>query len=68
MINNLRIEFDYCRLHHTIKIDDWDDYGNLPYNLAAAFEEVINKSDANSDIVIKELIETFDYKDNEQEE
>nr|DAM84412.1 MAG TPA: hypothetical protein [Caudoviricetes sp.] len=37
------------------------DDNNLPYNLAEAFREVIEKSNANPDIVIEQLIQNFGY-------
>lgn len=38
------------------------DDDNLPYNLAEVFAKIIEDSDANSDIIIEELIENFRYK------
>ncbi len=53
---DLEISFTYHNLHHTIKVPtDYDTIGNLPYDLAAAFEEVIEKSEANPAIVLEEL-------------
>ena len=59
MISDLSINYGYAGLQYFIKVPSED--CNLPYNLAEAFEEVIKKSDANSDIVIKQLIESFGY-------
>ena len=59
MINDLSINFEYEGLQHIIKVPT--DIVNLPYNLAEAFREVINKSDANSDMVIEELINSFGF-------
>lgn len=59
MIRDLSINFESEGLQHFIKVPSEDE--NLPYNLAEAFKEVIDKSDANSDIVIEQLIESFDY-------
>lgn len=38
------------------------DDDNIPYNLAEVFIKIIEDSNANSDIVIEELIENFEYK------
>ena len=38
------------------------DDDNVPYNLAEVFIRIIEDSNANPDIVIKELIENFGYK------
>ena len=59
MIRDLSINFEYEGLQHFIKVPTEDD--NLPYNLAEAFKEVIEKSNANSDMVINELITYFEY-------
>lgn len=59
MITDLSINFESEGLQHIIKIPT--DIIDLPYNLAEAFKEVINKSDANSDMVIEELINSFGY-------
>lgn len=59
MIQDLSINFESEGLQHFIKVPT--DSENLPYNLAEAFKEVIEKSNANSDIVIEQLISSFDY-------
>lgn len=59
MISNLSINYEYAGLQYFIKVPSEDN--NLPYNLAEAFEEVIKKSNANTDIVLKQLIESFGY-------
>lgn len=66
MIRDLSINFEYEGLQHFIKVPTED--SNLPYNLAEAFKEVIEKSNANSDIVIEELIEYFGYVSKGDEE
>lgn len=59
---NLEISFTYHGLHHTIKVPtDYDTISNLPYDLASAFEEIIEKSEANPTIVIEELTERFPH-------
>lgn len=65
MIENLTINFEYEGLQYSIAVPS--DYNNLPYNLAAAFREIIEKSDANSDIVIKQLIEDTGYQSKDTE-
>lgn len=59
MISDLSINFEYEGLQYFIKVPSED--CNLSYNLAEAFEEVIKKSNANSDIVIEQLIQNFGY-------
>lgn len=59
MISDLSINYECGGLQYFIKVPSED--CNLCYNLAEAFEEVIKKSDANADIVIKQLIESFGY-------
>lgn len=59
MITDLSINYECGGLQYFIKVPSEDN--NLPYNLAEAFEEVIKKSNANADIVIKQLVEYFGY-------
>ena len=59
MISDLSINYECAGLQYFIKVPSDDN--NLPYNLAEAFEEVIKKSNANADIVIEQLIESFGY-------
>lgn len=59
MISDLSINFECEGLQYFIKVPSED--CNLSYNLAEAFEEVIKKSNANSDIVIEQLIQNFGY-------
>lgn len=40
---------------------------NTPYNLAEVFAKIMKDSDANTDMVISELIEEFDYNETNQE-
>ena len=65
MIDNLSINFESEGLQYSIKVPSED--VNLPYNLAEAFREVIEKSNANTDIVIRMLIENFNYTSREDE-
>lgn len=57
MIDNLTINFESNGITHTLSIPTRDE--NLPYNLATAFIEVINQSEANADIVINDLKDEF---------
>lgn len=59
MISDLSINYECAGLQYFIKVPSED--CNLPYNLAEAFEEVIKKSNANTDIVIEQLIQNFGY-------
>lgn len=59
------ISFIYNSVDYTLSVPADD---NIPYNLAAAFEEVIRKSSANPEIVIDELKNSFEYsKSNEND-
>lgn len=57
MIDNLAISFERDGITHTLNVPTRDE--NLPYNLATAFAEIIKQSDANADIVINDLKDTF---------
>lgn len=59
MITDLSINYEYGGLQYFIKVPSDDN--NLPYNLAEAFREIIEKSNANPDIVIEQLIQNFGY-------
>ena len=59
MISDLSINYEYEGLQYFIKVPSEDE--NLPYNLTEAFREVIEKSNANQDIVIEQLINSFGY-------
>lgn len=59
MISDLSINYECAGLQYFIKVPSDDN--NLPYNLAEAFREVIEKSNANADMVIEQLIENFGY-------
>ena len=60
MIQDLTISYMCNGIETTLTIkDDYSD--NLPYNLANMFEKVIRESDANSQIVIEELKNAFEY-------
>lgn len=57
MINNLTITFESNGITHTLDVPTKDE--NLPYNLATAFIEVINQSEANANIVVNDLKDEF---------
>lgn len=59
MIDNLTISFEHNGITHTLDVPTRDE--NLPYNLATAFTEIIKQSDANSEMVIDNLVIEFDY-------
>lgn len=40
---------------------------NTPYNLAEVFAKIMKDSDANTDMIISELIEEFGYNETNQE-
>ena len=55
------ISYTYEGIKTTLTInDDYDN--NLPYNLAYMFEKIIRESNANSQIVIDELKNAFEYE------
>lgn len=59
---NLEVSFKYHDLRHRIKIPtDYNTIDNLPYDLASVFEEIIEKSEVNPDIVIEQLAVRFDF-------
>lgn len=62
MIDNLTITFESNGITHTLSVPTRDE--NLPYNLATAFTEIIKQSDANSEMVIDNLVTEFDYGTN----
>ena len=62
MIQDLTISYVCSGIKTTLTIkDDHYDYDNMPYNLADMFEKVIRESDANSQIVIENLKNAFEY-------
>ena len=61
MIQDLTISYICEGIETTLTIKD-DHYDNLPYNLAKMFEKVIRESDANSQIVIENLKNAFEYE------
>ena len=58
MIQDISIKIKSGGLTHTISIDT-DIDGNLPYDLADAFIEVIRMTNANPDMVVEQLINEY---------
>ena len=58
MIQEISIKIKNGDLTHTISIDT-DIDGNLPYDLAEAFAEVIRITNANPDMVVEQLINEY---------
>ena len=55
MIENINISFTLCGLDYSISIPADRNYENIPYLLASAFAEVVEKSNANKDMVIEHM-------------
>ena len=58
MIEYIFINIKNGGLTHTISIDT-DIDGNLPYDLAEAFVEVIRLTNANPDMVVEQLVDEY---------
>ena len=58
MIEDLIISYVSNGIETTLTIKD-EHYDNMPYNLADIFAKVIRDSDANAQIVIERLKNTF---------
>ncbi len=58
MIQDLTISYVCNGIETTLTIKD-EHYDNMPYNLADIFVKVIRDSDANAQIVIERLKNTF---------
>ena len=58
MIEDLTIRYVCNGIETTLTIKD-EHYDNMPYNLADIFAKVIRDSDANAQIVIERLKNTF---------
>lgn len=61
MIEDLTISYVSNGIETTLTIKD-EYYDNMPYNLADIFAKVIRESDANVQIVIERLKNTFGYE------
>ena len=57
MIDNLKVT--YQTEYINVSLSPSDVYENIPYDLATIFSRIIRDSEANSDIVIEQLIEEF---------
>ena len=55
MIENINISFTLDGLDYNISVPTDINYENIPYLLASAFTEVVQKSDANKEIVIDQM-------------
>lgn len=62
MINNLTITFESNGITHTLSVPCEDE--NLSYNLATAFTEIIEQSDANIEMVISNLMSKLSHERN----
>lgn len=62
MIDNLAISYSIDGINITLSVDD-DNYDNLPYNLSHVFARVIEDTNANPTIVIKDMQEHFGLED-----
>ena len=59
MLEDLTIRYVCNGIETTLTIKD-EHYDNMPYNLADMFAKVIRESDANPQIVIERLKNTFE--------
>ena len=62
MIQDLTISYVCNGIETTLTIKD-EHYDNMPYNLADMFEKVIIEADANPQIVIENLKNTFENEE-----
>lgn len=62
VIDNLKVTYRTEAIN--ISLSPSDVYENIPYDLATIFSRIIKDSDANSDIVIEQLIEEFGKPEN----
>ena len=60
MIEDFVISYICNGIKTTLTIED-DHYDNMPYKLADMFAKVIRESDANPQIVIEDLKNSFEY-------
>lgn len=63
MLNNLNISFEYNDLKYSMSQTDAFDQEYIVYDIAEMTKQLIHFSDANPNIIIKELIEEFGYDD-----
>lgn len=60
MIDDLKVSYSCDNVIVELSVDTRDE--NLPYNLAEIITRLVKDSNANSDIVIDELIDKLGYK------
>lgn len=60
MIDDLKVSYSCSNVRVELSVDTRDE--NLPYNLAEIITRLVKDSNANSDIVIDELIDELGYK------
>lgn len=60
MIDNLTISFEQSGIKHTLSVPTESE--GLPYAIAEAVTEVMEKSLVNTNMVLEQLIYHFDYK------
>lgn len=62
MIDSIKISYHNNGIVTTMElVDDYSD--NLPYELAEMFIRVIDDTNANPDIVIRELLNEYEHQD-----
>ena len=61
MIKDLKISYVCDGIETTLTVKDGC-YDNMPYNLSAMFGKVLRESDANPQIVIDNLKNSFEYE------
>ena len=68
MIYDISITFNCNEITHTLSVPDntISNPDNLPYHIAEIVKQLIHFSDANPDIIIKDLIDEYGYKDDEE--
>lgn len=58
MITEISFTIKHNGLRHTIGIDA-DTGGNLPYNLAEAFAEIVRITSVNSEMIVEQLVDEY---------
>lgn len=61
MIHNLIIHYTKGNINYTLEVNTDYDNDNLPYDLAEAFQHIIESSNATPEIVINDLKSAFNY-------
>lgn len=61
MIQDLTISYIHNGIKTILTIKD-DCLDNMPYNIANIFEKIIEESEVNSQIVIENLKDSFEYE------